>query len=443
MAKVAILSLGCPRNLVDSETIVSRLKLKGYQIVDIEDARIGILNTCSFIKEAKEESIETILDLIDLKKQGRLKKIIVYGCLPQRYAECSNLRSISSASRSYSSKKHFIRDKDVLIKELPEVDAFVGRISLNHTKRNYSLTPRHYAYVKVCEGCINNCSFCVIPKIKGKFTSRSIDSVIEEVKSLDREGVSEINIIGQDITLYGKDLYKKFKLVELLKNILSNAKNINWVRLLYLHPSRITDGLLDLIKNEGRITKYIDLPLQHINRRILKLMNRDTTRAQIFKLIEKIRKKIPGVALRTSLIAGFPSETDKEFNELLEFIEEIKFERLGVFMYSREEGTAAYNFKPQVSLQTKQGRFNAIMSKQQRIAKNINEKFLGKVIDVLIEEKEHDYYLGRSQYDAPEVDGVVFVKSPHALSPGKLIKARITDTLEYDLVGELEGRAQL
>jgi len=407
--------LGCPRNLVDSETIVSRLKLKGYQIVDIEDARIGILNTCSFIKEAKEESIEAILELIDLKKQGRLKKIIIYGCLPQRY-------------------------KEELLPSLKEVDAFLGRISLNHTKKRCLLTPRHYAYVKVCEGCQNNCSFCIIPKIKGRFTSRSINSVIEEVKSLEGEAVKEINIIGQDITLYGGDLYKKFKLTELLKNILSNAKNINWVRLLYLHPSRITDDLLGLIKNEERICKYIDLPLQHINNRILKLMNRDTTRAQILKLIEKIRKKIPAVALRTSLIAGFPTETDREFNELLEFIEEIKFERLGVFMYSREEGTPAYNFRPQVSQQIKEERFNTIMSRQQKIAKKINEKFIGKVIDVLIEEKEHDYYLGRSQYDAPEVDGVVFVKSPHALSPGELIKARVTDTFEYDLVGEWEGK---
>ena len=407
--------MGCPRNLVDSETIVSRLKLKGYQIVDIEDARIGILNTCSFIKEAKEESIEAILELIDLKKQGRLKKIIIYGCLPQRY-------------------------KEELLPSLKEVDAFLGRISLNHTKKRCLLTPRHYAYVKVCEGCQNNCSFCIIPKIKGRFTSRSINSVIEEVKSLEGEAVKEINIIGQDITLYGGDLYKKFKLTELLKNILSNAKNINWVRLLYLHPSRITDDLLGLIKNEERICKYIDLPLQHINNRILKLMNRDTTRAQILKLIEKIRKKIPAVALRTSLIAGFPTETDREFNELLEFIEEIKFERLGVFMYSREEGTPAYNFRPQVSQQIKEERFNTIMSRQQKIAKKINEKFIGKVIDVLIEEKEHDYYLGRSQYDAPEVDGVVFVKSPHALSPGELIKARVTDTFEYDLVGEWEGK---
>lgn len=412
MQKIGILSLGCPRNLVDSEIILSRLKLKGYLIVDLKDADIGILNTCSFIKEAKQESIEAILDLIDLKKQGQLKKILVYGCLTQRY-------------------------KEKLLASFKEVDAFVGCISLNHTKKSCSLTPKHYAYVKICEGCINNCSFCIIPKIKGKFTSRSIESIIEEVRVLDRQSVVEINIIGQDISLYGKDIYGKCKLTELLKSILNNTRNIDWIRLLYLNPSYITDDLLALIRNEERILKYIDLPIQHINNRILKLMNRDTTKIEILKLIDKIRKGIPEVAIRTSLIVGFPTETDREFRQLLKFIEEVKFERLGVFIYSREEDTAAYNFKPQIPESVKNERFNIIMSRQQEIAQKINEKYLGKVLDVLIEEKENDYYLGRSQYDAPEVDGLVFVKSLRAIKPGELKKVVITDTLEYDLVGEL------
>lgn len=412
MDKIGILSLGCPRNLVDSEIILSRLKSKGYSIVDLANADIGILNTCSFITEAKQESIEAIFDLIDLKRQGRLKKILVFGCLPQRY-------------------------KEKLIPHLKEVDAFVGRISLNHTKKICSLTPRHYAYVKICEGCINNCSFCIIPKIKGEFTSRSQDSIIEEVKALDERGVKEINIIGQDITLYGKDIYKNLTLVELLKNILKNTTNIDWIRLLYLHPSRITDDLLDLIRNETRITKYIDLPLQHINERILRLMGRDITKTKILRLIDKIRDKIPGVAIRTALIVGFPTETDKEFKELLKFIEEIKFERLGVFIYSREEGTPAYNLKPQITEKIKNERFNTIMSRQQEIAQKINERYLGKVIDALIDEKEDGHYLGRSQYDAPEVDGIVFVKSSIPLMPGEFKKVKITDTLEYDLVGEI------
>ena len=396
---------------MDSETILSRLKLKGYPIVDLKDADIAILNSCSFIKEAKQESIEAILDLIDLKNQGRLKKIIVYGCLSQRY-------------------------KQELLPHFKQVDAFIGRISLNHTRKVYSLTPKHYAYVKICEGCVNNCSFCIIPKIKGGLSSRSMDSVIDEVKRLDEQKVKEINIVGQDITLYGKDRYRSPELTGLLSKILGYTRGIDWIRLLYLHPSRITDDLLELIKDEPRICKYIDLPVQHISDRILKLMNRDTAKKEILKLIERIRTRIPGVAIRTSLIVGFPTETDKEFKELLEFVKQARFDRLGAFIYSREEGTPAYSFKPQVSRKTAQERLQIIMSTQQEIAGKINEKYSGEVLDVLIDEKENGCYLGRTQYDAPEVDGTVFVKSPRPLSPGDLIKVKITDTLEYDLVGE-------
>jgi ribosomal protein S12 methylthiotransferase len=409
--KIGILSLGCPRNLVDSEGILSRLKLKGYPIVDLEDADIGIINTCSFIKEAKQESIEAILDLIDLKAQGRLKKIIVYGCLSQRY-------------------------KEELLPHFKEVDAFIGRVSLNHTRKSYSLTPEHYAYVKICEGCVNNCSFCVIPQIKGKFSSRGIDSVIEEVRRLDEQKVKEINIVGQDITLYGKDQYRSPKLAGLLRKILGHTRGINWIRLLYLYPSRISDDLLGLIKDEPRICKYIDLPIQHINNRILKLMNRDATKEEILRLIDKIRRRIPDVAIRTSLIVGFPTETDREFKELWEFVRSVQFDRLGAFIYSREEGTPAYSFKPQVSQRAAQERLQIIMSTQQEIARGLNEKYLGRVMDVLIDEKENDSYLGRTQYDAPEVDGIVFVKSAGPLCPGDLIKVKITDTLEYDLAGE-------
>ena len=409
--KIGILSLGCPRNLVDSETILSRLKIKGYPIVDLEDADVGIVNTCSFIKEAKQESIEAILDLIDLKAQGALKKIIVYGCLSQRY-------------------------KEELLPHFKEVDAFIGRVSLNHTRKSYSLTPKHYAYVKICEGCENNCSFCVIPKIKGKFSSRSMDSVIDEARRLDEQGVKEINIVGQDITLYGKDRYRSPKLAGLLRKILGHTRSIDWIRLLYLYPSRISDDLLGLINDEPRICKYIDLPIQHINNRILKLMNRDPAKEEILKLIDKVRRRIPAVAIRTSLIVGFPTETDREFKELWEFVKSVQFERLGVFIYSREESTPAYSFKPQVSQRLAQERLQIIMSTQQEIAEKINGKYLGRVLDVLIDEKENDSYLGRTQYDAPEVDGVVFVKSARPLCPGDLIKVKITDTLEYDLVGE-------
>jgi ribosomal protein S12 methylthiotransferase len=263
-----------------------------------------------------------------------------------------------------------------------------------------------------------------------------MDSVIDEVKRLDEQKVKEINIVGQDITLYGKDRYRSPELTGLLSKILGYTRGIDWIRLLYLHPSRITDDLLELIKDEPRICKYIDLPVQHISDRILKLMNRDTAKKEILKLIERIRTRIPGVAIRTSLIVGFPTETDKEFKELLEFVKQARFDRLGAFIYSREEGTPAYSFKPQVSRKTAQERLQIIMSTQQEIAGKINEKYSGEVLDVLIDEKENGCYLGRTQYDAPEVDGTVFVKSPRPLSPGDLIKVKITDTLEYDLVGE-------
>lgn len=408
---IGILSLGCPRNLVDSENILGRLNLKGYPVVDMEQADLAIVNTCCFIEDAKRESIDAILDLVELKREGALKKIIVYGCLAQRYSD--NLR-----------------------KELSEVDAFVGRVSLNHSSERFSITPRHYVYLKICEGCINNCSFCIIPKIKGKFSSLGINSILRQVDRFDRDKVSEINIIGQDITGYGIDLYGSTKLTEVLGKIAKRAGNIGWLRLLYLYPERITDELLRLIRDEPKICKYIDLPIQHINNRILKLMNRQTRKSDIIRLIENARKTIPDVCLRTSLITGFPSETDKEFKELLNFIEDIRFERLGVFIYSREEGTPAYNFKKQIPKKIKIERFNAIMSLQQKNSQDINKKFLGKIIDVLIDEREEDRYLGRSQYDAPEVDGLIYVSSERALKVGEFVKVKISDTMEYDLAGE-------
>lgn len=409
-AKVGILSLGCPRNLVDSEAILGRLSLKGHKIVDLKDADIGIINTCAFIEEAKRESIDAILGLIDLKKEGRLKKVIVYGCLAQRY-------------------------KTELQKELPEVDAFVGKISLNHDAACFSITPKHFAYLKICESCVNNCSYCVIPKIKGKFTSLPMSSCIAKVEKFNSGRLCELNIIGQDISAYGLDLYKAKKLPVLLKKIIKSASDIGWIRLLYLYPSRVSEELIEVIKGEEKICKYIDLPIQHINDRILKLMNRQTKKADIIKLIEKLRKEIPGVAIRTSCIVGFPSETDKEFNELLQFIKDMRFERLGAFIYSREEGTVAYNFDGQVSDQVKKARFDSVMSLQQEVSKENNRKLLGKILRVLIEEKKDGVYLGRTQYDAPEVDGIVYVKTKRLLKAGDFVDVKIADTLEYDLVG--------
>lgn len=413
-SKIGILSLGCPRNLVDSENILGRLQFKGYPIVDMEEADIAIVNTCAFIEDAKAESIDAILDLISLKQEGRLKKIIVYGCLSQRY-------------------------KEILKKEMPQVDAFVGSIALNHDLKRFNLSPKHYAYLKICEGCINNCSYCIIPKIKSKFLSLDTETILRKVAEVDRDGVLEVNIIGQDITGYGMDFYGRPKLSGLIREILKKSENIHWLRLLYLYPSRLDNDLLKLIRDETRICKYIDLPLQHINDRILKLMNRRTSKKDILNLIYKIRKIIPDVALRTSLIVGFPSESDRQYQELFDFVKEARFERLGVFMYSREEGTKAYNFKKQIPKKIKIERFNGIMSAQQKICEELNKKFLGKIIEVLIDEINDDCYLGRTQYDAPEVDGQVFVKSKRKLKAGDFVRVEITDTLEYDLSGEAKN----
>ncbi|MDP2939361.1 MAG: 30S ribosomal protein S12 methylthiotransferase RimO [Candidatus Omnitrophota bacterium] len=419
--RVGIISLGCARNLVDSEQLLGRINQKGFEIVDIDCADVAIVNTCAFIQEATEESLDIIFELLELKKKGKLKKIIVAGCLPQRY-------------------------KQELYPNLKGVDCFVGKLSLNNGKLNptYKLTPRHFSYVKICEGCVNKCSYCVIPKIKGPFTSREISSIVDEVKRLDQERVVEINLIGQDITSYGMDLYKKPKLTHLLKEILKSTQNFKWLRLIYTHPSHIEDSLIEIIKNEERIVKYIDLPIQHINDKILRMMNRKVTKKYLLSLIEKLRKEIPSIAIRTSLIVGFPGETDQNFKELLNFIEEIKFERLGVFIYSREKETPAYNFQGHLPEKIKKERFDILMQQQQKISQGINACFMGKEMEILIDTEdvdkklgpEENIYLGRTYADAPEVDGIVYVYAKKKHIPGEFVKVRIKDTLEYDLVGE-------
>lgn len=413
--KVGILSLGCPRNIVDSEIILSRLNLRDFEIVDIENADIAVINTCSFIKEACEESIDRILDLIELKKQGVLRKIIVAGCLPSRY-------------------------KSELAKSLPEVDAIVGTLKLaqDSVVRRKPLTPPHYRYVKISEGCLNNCSYCAIPAIKGAFNSRKAESIINEIKEFDAEGVKEINIIGQDISQYGFDLYKRLYLAELLSRIARYTKNIRWIRLLYLHPRHITNDLIRVIAREPKICKYIDLPLQHINEKILKNMNRKVSKREILRLIEEVRNKIPGVAIRTAFIVGFPGETEKQFKELLDFVKEMRFERLGAFMYSPEEGTPAFHFKNQIPQAIKSQRFDALMKLQQSIAGQICQEAIASVKEVIIDEKcedSVDTYFCRTMQDAPEVDGGVYVKAKK-LKIGDIINVKITSSLEYDLIGE-------
>jgi ribosomal protein S12 methylthiotransferase len=414
--RVSVVNLGCVRNTVDSQNTIGRLERKGHRVVVPEKADVVIVNTCSFIEDAKKESVDAILDLIELKKQGKIKKIIVAGCLAQRYGA-------------------------ELLKELPEVDAFVGVQALKQEglQEGTLLTPPHYAYVKICESCFNQCSFCVIPRLKGKFVSRQKESILEDVRRLDDRGVRELNVIGQDITAYGMDLYREKRLAELLRGIARECRNIEWIRLLYAYPAHVTDELLDAIAAEPRICKYIDIPLQHVNDRILKAMNRSMTKAQIIKLVQRIRRKVPGAFLRTTFIVGFPGETAAEFRELLDFIQQHSFERVGVFMYSHEEGTAAYNLDGQVPERSKRERQGLLVKNQQEISRKFQEKLISHEIKVLIEERakdRKDMYLGRSEFDAPDVDGEVRVHSGRKLRQGDFVRVRITGATEYDLEGE-------
>ncbi|MBF0479247.1 MAG: 30S ribosomal protein S12 methylthiotransferase RimO [Candidatus Omnitrophica bacterium] len=415
--KVGLINLGCARNLVDGQTILGGLKKAGYQIVEPDAADVVIINTCGFIQDAKQESIDTILDVLELKKQGKVKKVIVAGCLTERY-------------------------KNELAEEFKgEVDAFVGVQQLNETDfmDQMLLTPDYSAYVKICESCYNLCHFCIIPKIKGKFMSRSMEDIVQEVRNLDQKGVKEINVIGQDITAYGMDLYGQKKLAELLIQIDKACPNIRWIRLLYTYPSHITDELLNVMAEHKRVCKYIDLPLQHVSDKILKNMNRKITRQETEDLVRKIRAKVPHAVIRTTFIVGLPGETEQEFNELCAFVKEFKFERMGVFAYSPEEGTTAYDMPEQVPDEVKTQRLDKLMALQQDISKEVMRQFVGQTVEVLIEEpqdQEGKFYLGRSPYDAPEVDGNVHVYSTKALKPGDFVTVRITDATEYDLAGE-------
>ncbi|MFH1783035.1 MAG: 30S ribosomal protein S12 methylthiotransferase RimO [Candidatus Omnitrophota bacterium] len=412
----SIISLGCPRNLVDSEYIANEFKEKGFDLKDeAGKAHTVIINTCSFIEDAKVESIDTILKVIDAKKKGDVKRIIVAGCLPERY-----------------SKK--------LKKEFKEIDEFRGVLDFKATfkdKDRTTLTPSYYSYLKISEGCKNRCTYCIIPYLKGPYTSRPIGPAVEEARGLFKKNIKEIILVGQDTSLYGSDLYGKKRLAELLKKI-DDITDGKWVRLLYCHPKNLGRDVLQIIKNSKNICKYIDLPIEHISSNILKRMGRKIKKSKIVALIKRIRDIIPGVALRTSFIVGFPGETGEDFRELVEFMKDVKFERLGIFKYSREEGTPAYKYKGQISEKIKEERFKEAMLIQQEVSREVNRGFMGRVMDVLIEEEKDGAFVGRTEYDAPEVDGVVYINSKDKkLDIGNFYKARIIDTYEYDLVGEL------
>ncbi len=441
MKKVYLLSLGCPRNLVDSEVLLGALEEKGFSIVDEpEGADVAVVNTCGFIQDAKQESIDAILQLAEFKKNSLIKKLVVVGCLSQRYpdelaSEIGEIDGIFGTS-SFTDipgllDKLFSGEK---IKDVKPVPDFL----YNHMDRRKTLTPAHYAYVKIQEGCSNRCSYCVIPELKGPRRSREAGSILAEIKRLKGErDLKELIFIGQDTTSFGLDTGGNPELAGLLRAA-SPLMEDGWIRLLYTHPAHFTDELIDVIAGTENICNYIDLPIQHINDRILRKMNRRVSKGDIIRLIERIRGKTGDVTLRTSVIVGFPTETDGEFDELAGFLEDIRFERLGAFIYSREEGTSAADLEGQVPEKVKRSRFDRVMKLQQKISAENNFRYLGGTVRVLVDEKDPSSsgtYLGRSCTDAPEVDGMIYVKG-EGLSVGQFVDARITGTMEYDLTGE-------
>lgn len=439
--KVYLETLGCSKNQVDSEIMLGILNKHGFSLThDEAQADVIIINTCGFIESAKKESINTILSLAELKEDGNCKVLIVTGCLTQRYSK-------------------------ELSDEIPEVDAFLGTTNFNEIAEvvnrtigdkervvwadsidkavDYDLpriltSPSYSAYLKIAEGCDNHCTYCIIPKLRGKYRSRPIEKIVNEARALAEKGVKELIIIAQDITRYGIDLYGNYQLVKLLEE-LSHIEKIKWIRLQYSYPDIVSDELIELIGTNDKICKYIDIPIQHCNNEILKKMNRRTTKAHILEVIKKLRKKIPNISLRTSLIVGFPGETDKQFSELYNFVKDIEFDRLGVFTYSMEEDTAAAKLPDQITEEVKENRRDKIMLIQRDISLKKNMDKIGKIYDILIEEKveNENVYIGRTQFDAPEVDGVVYLNTDKKISIGEFVRAKITDALEYDLIGEV------
>lgn len=436
--KIAMVSLGCAKNRVDAEMMLYKLREAGFKLIeDPAFADVAIVNTCGFIESAKQEGIEEILELGKLKEEGSIKHIVVTGCLAERY-------------------------KDEIMKELPEVDVVIGLgangdiaevvkgvlegnpapsfpdITLHPLSgKRLQSTPSHYAYLRIADGCDNRCTYCAIPLIRGGFRSRRMEDILEEANDLVRRGVRELCVIAQDTTRYGMDIYGELKLPELLRE-LAKIEDLRWIRLLYCYPDWITDELLDTMASEEKVLNYIDLPLQHASGRVLHAMNRRGDKDSLTALINKIRTKLPDVALRTTIIAGFPTETEEEFTEVAEFCKDVAFERLGCFAYSVEEGTPAAEL-PQLEEATRRERADIIMEAQQYIMDAYNEKQLGKTLEVVVEgyDRFGECYFSRSYADAPEVDPNVFFTANRKVMQGEFVKVRITDTLGCDLVGEL------
>lgn len=436
--KVGMVSLGCPKNQVDAEHMIYNLRELGYEIItDAALADVVIINTCGFIESAKQEAIDTILEYCTLKQEGRIKGVIVTGCLAERYF------------------------KDIRT-DLPEVDAVLGlgadellavavekvmsgeRFDLLGDKYSLVIDARRivstetYAYLKIAEGCDNRCTYCAIPSIRGKLRSRKIESIVDEAKWLAKVGFKEIILVAQDTTVYGLDLYGEPKICELLKE-LCKIDGLKWIRTLYSYPERITDELIDLIAAEDKLVKYLDIPIQHCCDRILKRMNRRSSNAELRALVKKLREKIPGIVLRTTLIAGFPGETEEEFESLCEFVNEMQFDRLGCFAYSAEEGTPAAKLPDQLDEEEKNRRADIVMQTQMVISDRLNQKRLGEDIEVVVEgwDRYGECYYGRSYAEVPEIDGKIFFDSEAPRAVGEYVKVHVTETMDYDLFGEV------
>lgn len=440
--KIGMVSLGCNKNQVDAERMLYKIKEAGYQLVaDAALSDIVIVNTCGFIESAKQEAIETILEFGKLKEEGRIKKIIVTGCLAERYKEeVAELLPEADAVIGLGCNDDILNVIDkVLANERPL--EFANKLCLPMEGGRVQTTLPFYSYLKVAEGCSNCCTYCAIPAIRGKYRSVPMENLIEEAKNLAEHGVKELNIIAQDSTRYGEDLYGECKLPELLTE-LCKIEKLKWIRILYCYPERITDKLLDVIAKEDKIVKYIDVPIQHCCEDILKKMNREGNEEYLRALMTKIREKVPNVTIRTTLITGFPSETEEQFNQLADFVKDMRFDRLGCFPYSQEEGTKAAEMPDQLDEETKQRRADVIMEQQQIIMAQNNEKMIGETIEVVTEgfDRYGECYFGRSAADAPDIDGKIFFRSPERkLTSGSFVKVKITETLDYDLIGEIEN----
>lgn len=436
--KVGFVSLGCPKNLLNTERMLSMLANEGFELVaEDTEADVVVINTCAFIESAKKEAIDNILDVAWLKEHHTLKGIVVTGCLPQRYGE-------------------------EILRELPEVNCILGTGSFDRicsaVRAAYAgesfcaldpaddipldgervvTTPAHFAYLQIAEGCDNCCSYCVIPSIRGHFRSRPMGELVAEAEELASLGVKELCLIAQDTTRYGEDLYGTYALDSLITAI-SEIEGIEWIRLLYCYPDRITDGLIDVMAENPKVVKYLDMPIQHINDEVLSRMNRRDTRAGIEEVIRKLREKVPEIILRTTVIVGFPGETEKQFEELRKFLKDTRFERLGVFPYSREEGTPAYDLPGQIPEKTKEKRQEILMEQQERIHNECNERFLGKTLRVLCEgyDQVAESFYGRSFADAFEIDGKIYFSSSRNVREGQFVDVRIDEVLDYDLLGK-------